>query len=318
MKYKLYHGTSSYLSLEVVHEEINKLKDEDPSLSLILLEADSSTPQKIIDAISSPSLFSKRRIVFLKRIYKNKEKKIITENILELLESRNGEDILFFWEDEKLRSNTKYYKFFKEKGRVEEINELNKRTFFSWLRKELERNDLKIDPSVIKELAERTNYDPERCSNELKKFKLNNEKRIIRKEDIEELTPDTIEKDIWGLIDAINSGDRIKSISILENLHTQTIDANYILSMLARNTRTVFLTKHLLKADKSSREISSILRIPPFTTPSIIKMANNSPIEKLETLYTKLSNLDYQIKTGKIDANLGISLITGSFASLSA
>ncbi|MFA5633661.1 MAG: DNA polymerase III subunit delta [Candidatus Dojkabacteria bacterium] len=318
MKYKLYHGTSSYLSLEVVHEEINKLKDEDPSLSLILLEADSSTPQKIIDTISSPSLFSKRRIVFLKRIYKNKEKKIITENILELLENRNGEDILFFWEDEKLRSNTKYYKFFKEKGKVEEVNELNKRTFFSWLRKELERNDLKIDPSVIKELAERTNYDPERCSNELKKFKLNNEKRIIRKEDIEELTPDTIEKDIWGLIDAINSGDRIKSISILENLHTQTIDANYILSMLARNTRTVFLTKHLLKADKSSREISSILRIPPFTTPSIIKMANNSPIEKLETLYTKLSNLDYQIKTGKIDANLGISLITGSFASLSA
>jgi len=318
VKYKLYHGTSSYLSLEVVHEEINKLKDEDPSLSLILLEADSSTPQKIIDTISSPSLFSKRRIVFLKRIYKNKEKKIITENILELLENRNGEDILFFWEDEKLRSNTKYYKFFKEKGKVEEVNELNKRTFFSWLRKELERNDLKIDPSVIKELAERTNYDPERCSNELKKFKLNNEKRIIRKEDIEELTPDTIEKDIWGLIDAINSGDRIKSISILENLHTQTIDANYILSMLARNTRTVFLTKHLLKADKSSREISSILRIPPFTTPSIIKMANNSPIEKLETLYTKLSNLDYQIKTGKIDANLGISLITGSFASLSA
>ncbi len=318
MKYKLYHGTSSYLSLEVVHEEINKLKDEDPSLSLILLEADSSTPQKIIDTISSPSLFSKRRIVFLKRIYKNKEKKIITENILELLENRNGEDILFFWEDEKLRSNTKYYKFFKEKGKVEEVNELNKRTFFSWLRKELERNDLKIDPSVIKELAERTNYDPERCSNELKKFKLNNEKRIIRKEDIEELTPDTIEKDIWSLIDAINSGDRIKSISILENLHTQTIDANYILSMLARNTRTVFLTKHLLKADKSSRDISSILRIPPFTTPSIIKMANNSPIEKLETLYTKLSNLDYQIKTGKIDASLGISLITGSFASLSA
>lgn len=46
-------------------------------------------------------------------------------------------------------------------------------------------------------------------------------------------------------------------------------------------------------------------------------MANNSNIEKLETLYIKLSNLDYQIKTGKINSDLGISLITGSFASLS-
>ena len=317
MKYKLYHGTSSFLSLEVVHHEINKLKEKDSSLSLTLVEADSSTPQKIIDTISSPSLFSKNRIIFLKRVNKNKEKKVITENVLELLKNETSKDILIFWEDEKVRSNSKYYKFFKEQDCIEEINELNKRTFFPWLRDELNRQKLKIDQSVIKELAEKTNYDPERCVNELKKFKLNNSEKIIKIEDIETFTSDTIEKDIWNLIDAINEGDKVKSISVLENLHTQTIDANYILSMLARNTRLVFLTKELLENGKSSREISSILRIPPFTTPSIIKMANNSPLEKLKILYIKLSNLDYQIKKGKIDPDLGISLITGSFASLS-
>lgn len=317
MKYKLYHGTSSYLSLEVVHEEINKLKNEDPLLSLTLLEADSSTPQKIIDTLSSPSLFSRKRILFLKRINRNKEKKIIIENVLELLKNENSDDILIFWEDEKVRSNTKYYKFFNETSCIEEINELNKRTFFKWLREELDRNNLKIDQSVIKDLAERTNYDPERCANELKKFKLNNAKKIIKKEDIEILTTDTIEKDIWNLIDAINEGDRVKSITVLENLHTQTVDANYILSMLARNTRIIFLTKSLLKNNKTSREISSILKIPPFTAPSIIKMANNSPVEKVKTLYIRLSNLDFQIKTGKIDPDLGISLIVGSFASIS-
>ena len=317
MEYKLYHGVSPYLSLRAVHEEIEKFKKEDPTLLLVLLNADSSTPQKIIDSISSPSLFSRRRIIFLKRINKNKEKKLLTENLLDLLGNEQGDDILIFWEDEKLRSNSKYYKFFKEKNCVEEINNLNKRTFFTWLRKELEQKNLKIDQTVIKEFAERTNYDPERCANELEKFKLNNSSKIIRKEDIEELTPDTLEKDIWSLIDAINEGDRVKSISVLENLHTQTIDANYILSMLVRNTRTIFLAKHLLEKGKTNSEISSILKIPPFTTPSITKMANNSNTEKLETLYIKLSNLDYQIKTGKINSDLGISLITGSFASLS-
>ena len=309
MKYKLYHGTSSYLSLEVAHKEIEKLLSEDSSLSLTLLEADSLPPQNIVDTISSPSLFSKNRILFLKRTYRNKEKKLITETILELIENNQSNDYIIFWEDQKIRSNTKYYKFFKEKKCLEELDNLNKRTFFTWLRKELEENGLKIDQSVIKDLAERTNYDPERCSNEIKKFKLNNENRIIRKEDIEILTPDTIEKDIWDLIDAINQGDKVKSISTLEKLSSQTMDPNYILSMLARNLRLVLLTKFLLRKGNDYRAISSELSIPPFTTPSLIKTAENSSDEKLKMLYTKLSNLDYQIKTGKIDANLGISLI---------
>ncbi|KUK75911.1 MAG: DNA polymerase III subunit delta, partial [candidate division WS6 bacterium 34_10] len=31
--------------------------------------------------------------------------------------------------------------------------------------------------------------------------------------------------------------------------------------------------------------------------------------EKIKLLYSKLSNLDYQIKTGKIEPNLGLTLI---------
>lgn len=311
MKYKLYHGASSYLSLEVVHREIKQRQKDNPEVNLTLLEADSLSAQKIIDSISSPSLFSKERIIFIKRIYRNKEKTEIIENIIELLQNENNSDFVIIWEDQKLRSNTKYLKFFKESKCVEEIDQLNKRTFFTWLRKELEENNLKIDQSVIKELAERTNYDPERCSNEIKKFILNNnnDKKIIKKEDIEELTADTIEKDIWELIDSINESDKSKSMTILEKLYSQTVDANYILAMLARNLRLVFLTKHLINEGKTSREISSLLKIPPFTTPNLIKTANNTSGDKLKTLYTKISNLDYKIKTGKINPNLGLSLI---------
>jgi DNA polymerase III subunit delta len=311
VKYKLYHGASSYLSLEVVHKEIENLTSKDSSLSLTLVEADTIPAQKIVDTISSPSLFSKKRIIFIKRMYRNKEKAALIENLLELLKNEESEDYIIIWEDQKIRSNTKYFKFFKEKKSVEELDQLNKRTFFTWLRKELEENKLKIDQSVIKDLAERTNYDPERCLNEIKKFKLNlnNENKIIRKEDVEIITANTIEKDIWELIDAINDGDKVRSMSTLERLSIQTVDANYILAMLARNLRLIFLTKHLLHKGKDSREISSSLKIPPFTTPNLIKTANNSSSERLKTLYTKISNLDYKIKTGKIDPNLGISLI---------
>lgn len=309
MEYKLYHGNSTYLSLEEVHSHLKKLKDENPTISADILEADSKTPMEIVDFLTSPSLFSTKRIILIKRLYRNKEKAILTEALVEILKEGKNDDQIIIWEDQKIRSNTKYYKFFKKNKAVEELNELNKRTFFTWLRKELDKQGLKIDQSVIKKLAERTNYDPERCKNEIEKFKLHNQDRIIREEDIEELTADTLEEEIWDLTDAINIQDKERSITILERLTSQGVDANYILSMLARNLRLLYLTKTLDEEGKGYKEISSALKIPPFTTPSLIKASKQYSEEKIKLLYSKLSNLDYQIKTGKIEPNLGLTLI---------
>ncbi len=309
MEYILYHGTSSYLSLEVAHSHIEEIKKKNPSTSVNIVDGDSINSQNIIDLLASPTLFSSSRTIFIKRTYRNKDRKELTENIVDILKEGKGDDLIIFWEDQKIRSNTKYYKFFKKQKAVEEISDLNKRTFFTWLRKELEKNHMKIDQTVIKELAERTNYDPERCKSQIEKFKLNNPDKIIEKEDIEILTADTLEKEIWDLTDAINQQDKEKSISILERLSSQSTDANYILAMLARNLRLLYLAKQLSDEGKSYKEISSLLKIPPFTTPSLIKASSQYSDKKIAFLYSKLSNLDFQIKTGKIEPNLGLTLI---------
>ncbi len=309
MKYILYHGTSSYLSLEAAHSHIEEIEKKDPSTTINIVDGDSINSQNIIDLLTSPTLFSSTRTIFIKRTYRNKDRKELTENIVDILKEGKGDDLIIFWEDQKIRSNTKYYKFFKKQKAVEEISDLNRRTFFTWLRKELEKNNMKIDQSVIKELAERTNYDPERCKSQIEKFKLNNPDKIIEKEDIEILTADTLEKEIWDLTDAINQQDKEKSISILERLSSQSTDANYILAMLARNLRLLYLAKQLSDEGKTYKEISSLLKIPPFTTPSLIKASSQYSNKKIVLLYSKLSNLDFQIKTGKIEPNLGLTLI---------
>lgn len=309
MKYILYHGNSSYLSLEAAHSYVEEIKEKDPSTSVSIIDGDSINSQNIIDLLTSPTLFTSSRTILIKRIYRNKDRKELTENIVEILKEGKGEDLIIFWEDQKIRSNTKYYKFFKKQKAVKEISNLNKRTFFTWLRKELEKNNMKIDQTVIKELAERTNYDPERCKSQIEKFKLNNPDKIIEKEDIEILTADTLEKEIWDLTDAINQQDKEKSISILERLSSQSTDANYILAMLARNLRLLYLAKELTNERKTYKEISSLLKIPPFTTPSLIKASSQYSNNKIALLYSKLSNLDFQIKTGKIEPYLGLTLI---------
>ncbi len=278
-------------------------------VEISFLEAETSDPNKIVDEILSQSLFSSTRIFILKRIYRNKKKELFLEKILNLIEQNTSKDIVLFWEDQKIKSNTKYYKFFLKGNNIEEQDALNKRTFIPWAKARIAKSELKIEANALKELSERTNYDPERLNMEIEKFRLNDEKKSISIDDVESLTTDTLERDIWSLIDAINESDTVKSMNILENLNKQSVDPNYIISMLARNLRLITLTKFLLEKDSSSREIASALKVPPFLVPNLIKGAKKYSNERLVTIFTKLSNLDFQIKTGQIDGVLGLTLI---------
>lgn len=298
MVYKLYHGSSPYLSLRALKQDIRSFSE----IRFQIINAEARDSQEIYDKIGSNSLFESKRGIIIKRLYKNKDKDRLIESILAIIEQSSSEDIIYFWEEEKVRVNTKYFKFFNKNSAVEEYDELNKRTFASWLKDELKNNGLEIDPTAQKMLAEKTNYDPERCANEIKKLKLDPES------DLRYVT-DTLEKDIWGLIDAINHKDRIQSMEILENLYKQNNDPNFILSMLARNLRIMTLVKYLNEQGKSFKEICSILRIPPFTLPSILDSSKGYEWKNIQQIYKKLANLDQQIKTGKIDGNLGLTLI---------
>ncbi len=298
MIYKLYHGSSPYLSLKALKQEIGSYSD----VEFQIVNAEARDAQSIFDLLGSQTLFVAQRGIIIKRLYKNKEKEKLIESILLLLKNSQSSDYIFFWEDEKVRSTTKYYKFFKEKSLVEQYDELNKRSFMSWLKEELDVNSLELDTNSQKMLAEKSNYDPERCANEIKKLKLDPDANL------EDIT-NTIERDIWGLIDAINTKDKAKSMEILENLYSQNNDPNYILSMLARNLRQLTLVKHLAGQNKSFKEMCSILRIPPFTLPQILNSSKQYELKNIVQIYKKLANLDFQIKTGKIDGQLGLTLI---------
>lgn len=305
----MYHGNSPFLSLEALNTKLEHLKATNPLVEISFLEAETSDPNKIVDEILSQSLFSSTRIFIIKRIYRNKKKELFLEKILNLIEQNTSKDIVLFWEDQKIKANTKYYKFFLKGNNIEEQDALNKRTFIPWAKARIAKSELKIEANALKELSERTNYDPERLNMEIEKFRLNDEKKSISIDDVESLTTDTLERDIWSLIDAINESDTVKSMNILENLNKQSVDPNYIISMLARNLRLITLTKFLLEKDSSSREIASALKVPPFLVPNLIKGAKKYSNERLVTIFTKLSNLDFQIKTGQIDGVLGLTLI---------
>jgi DNA polymerase-3 subunit delta len=303
--YKLYIGNEPFLSLREAHKYTNKIKDD--GFEYINIDVEKADITTVIDTISSQNLFSKQRVILLKRVYKNRKKDDLIQFLMDYLPNLSSDRIII-WEDQKVSSITRYVKFFKKDNKLEEYNKLNRRTFLTWARDEIKEKELTLDNNLISLLSELCNFNPERFENSIKKIKLL-EKENITTEDINLLSVDTLEKDIWELIDNINNstGNQIK---ILEKILSQGTDPNYIISMLARNLRLVTLTKELREKGYATREIASILKIPPFTIPALINASSKYSMEKIKTLYEKLSNLDYEIKVGRIEPALGLTLFS--------
>ena len=308
---KLFHGKDSFLSLRSVKEELRNLSNSESENSTI--DGDKITPETFSDILNTTSLFSKQRTLFVKRLYRNKDKKNILPMLLEYMEKGSSNTSIILWEDQKIRSTTKYYKHFQQEKSLEESPDLNKRSFLTWAQGEINDQKVNLEKDLIKILAERTNFNTETFVNEVKKLKLTG-KKVFKEEDIVDSSNDNLEYDIWKLIDSINSNSDIPNrMEILERVLSQELDINYIIAMLARNLRLVVQIKDLLGQDTGSREIASLLKIPPFTVPQLKNIANEYSSEKISLLYEKLSSLDYEIKKGRIEPSLGLTLLITRF-----
>lgn len=306
--FKLYHGNEQYLSIQGAKEALDKLTEQYPDWEVKIIEAETEESGLIVDQIITPDLFSPGKIVYIKRLYSNKDRENLLPAIVSHLENLSNTYVLI-WEDQKINAVTKYIKFFKEKKAIEEYNKLNKRQFVSWLKEELHKKGIEMPNPAIYLLSEYSNYTPERVMSEIEKFDLL-DKDEIKESDIRELISNTQEFDIWKFLDALNGKDKSeKPISIMEKLLNQGEDPMYMLAMINRNFRQLVQVKDMREKGSSSKEIASVLRIPPFTVPSLIGASENIAKKKLYILYEKLTSLDYQIKTGQIDAQLGLTLL---------
>lgn len=303
--YELYIGNEIYLSLTSAKSTVKKILEEN-QLEYIVIEADKSDGSKIIETISSQSIFENQRLFFVKRLYKNKDKENIIPLVLEFIEKNNDINIIF-WEDQKVNSITRYVKFFKTRNLLKENNRLNKPSFVKYAKEYVANNNLRADSESVNLLCKYSNYDPERLENNIKKIKLYLDDNIITPEAIQNTIQDTLEEDIWALLDEINSPIG-KPLIVLEKIFNQGIDSKYILPMIARNLRLLTMVKYMIENNKSYSEIASVLKIPPFTVGPLIDASRKYDWIKVRNKYEKLSNLDYEIKVGRIDPKLGLTL----------
>ncbi len=139
----------------------------------------------------------------------------------------------------------------------------------------------------------------------LKCYKLDNKK--ITKEDVLRMVPKPLEDKGYELTNAVLRGDKKRIFEIYEDFKTMNAASNLI-PMLLKKFQELYNVYNLTRAGVGQEEIANLFQVKPNVAYYMIKDAKTKSISDIKNNIDLLNKLELDIRTGKIDYELGIQL----------
>ena len=307
MVYILY-GKIDYLIKQEIENIFKNNNIGDIDISRYNLIEDSI--DKIINDCNSLSLFDNKKGIIVSNSYiftgstsKNKEQNIeVLENYLNNI--NENVILVFIVDNETIDQRKKITKLIQKNGVVKEYNNVDVnnlvKAFFE---------NYKINNDIIKLLISRVGENINLLYNEIQKIKIYKGNDLqITEDDILNLTCKTLEENNFKLIDSIINKNKVQAIELYEERLKSNEEPIAIIVSLANQIRIMYQVKGLFNQGHTENDIVSILGIHPYRVKLAIQKAKYYNLNDLLNYLGNLADLDYNIKIGNADKNLGLEL----------
>lgn len=305
----LLYGIEKYLIDEKIKDIIKENNLDNLDINRYNLE--NTLLQDIIDDASTISLFQNKKMIIVDNayIFATVNKKTLEQNtdlLIKYIENSNPNTILIFTLlKDKIDTRKKIATLIKKYGKIEEFNTINN---ISKIVIDL-FNPYKIDNKCINLLINRVGNNLSLISSEINKIKIYKDNDYnINEEDIINLTHKNIDMDIFKLIDNILYSKKKEALECLEEMIKYGEEPITITIMLANQIRIMYQSKNLIKKGYSEHEISNILEIHEYRVKKALEKSRNFTDKKILSKLEELADLDYNIKSGNTDKNIGLEL----------
>lgn len=209
-----------------------------------------------------------------------------------------------------INQSNEIYKMLKNVARIIDYPDPEEIELKGWIVRSFDANGIDIKDDALTLLLEYIGDDQARLSQEIDKLSSYVGKGgTIRKEDIKLLVPKNINNEIYLLIKAIINHDLALTNQIYDNLITHTKDSLTIFSLISNKFKELLSTYRLLKYGYSQSDIAKSYNVSTGKAYYIVQEARAFKLSDLEFYIDKLAELDYQIKSGKLDKTIGLELL---------
>lgn len=280
---------------DYVLEEIDKIVGE--SSNVISYDLDECSIKDAIIDLDTVSLFGKK-IVKVFGLDKIDDSDFLIKYFDNALDN-----VLILVSYKELDNRKKLTKVLKEKTEYKEIFSYD---FNGYVKERLD--GFKMDFMTINLLVSYCDGDIKRLFNELEKLKLYkfNEK-VITLDDVNRIVRKGYDSTIFNLIDEINSGNKEKIYSIYRELLMENETEEKILYTIANHYRLLYKVK-IKSMSMSDSEMIRVYRLHPYRLTKLKEQCRLVSREKILFMLKGLSDVDINVKSGKMDISTGMFL----------
>lgn len=250
------------------------------------------------------SMFKEKKLSIILNSFDDAEfKEGFLEQGKEFLES---DDIVVICQEGKINKNSALFKYLDKNAQSQEFEPLGYAKLKTWVKKEFEEYNARIDSQATDKLIEYIGNDLWRMSNEIKK--LASYDKNVEIANIKLLVRSSIETDIFKTIEAIARKDKKQALSLLHKHIGKGDSPIYLLSMINFQFRNLLIIKDLIEKSQPYYSIAKKSGLHPFVVKKAYYSAQQFSFQELKNIYEKIFKIDMQIKTGKVEPATALDL----------
>ena len=292
----------------LIKREIDKITNG--IIDVVKYDLSASNVSEVIEEASCMSLFGDKKVVIGENaLFLTGTNTSVNHDIDYLTSYVNAEnhdniEILTVVQD-KLDERKKIVKLLKKNVTIIHKETIDEKDLPKFVIKEFLNNGYKIDYKTASYFVDYVGKNVDILLSEINKMIIykDTDKEIFI-EDILNISSKGFNDNVFDLSDAIMKKDFKKIFSCYNDLMILKEEPIKIIALLASQFTLVYQSKLLSKEGFMSKDIASTLKVHPYRVK--LALEANYPDFELKDILKKLHNLDYEIKTGKVDKIVGL------------
>lgn len=313
----LFYGLESFLLEEAIRQiEERFVPFELRDFNLIRYDLSETPLETVIEEAETYPFLGEHKVIIVRdaRIFtamkEHNKVEHRLEALIDYLENPAAYSILLFCiEHEKLDERKKIVKRLKEKGKVISFQPLIEQDLQNWIKDQVLLLHVSIDPDAARLFIEKAGFSLHKLSQEIEKLAIYcGHGGTITKELVRTMITRTLEDNIFALTERVSKMKIDEALVILNDLFTQKEEPIKILMLLARQFRLMLQSKILHSKGYGQQQIASTLGSHPYPIKLALEGAQSFSISRLQAIMAELANLDYAMKTGQAEKELGLEL----------
>jgi DNA polymerase III subunit delta len=318
----LLHGDDEFAMTQFIADMETKVGDPGTAaMNITRLDGRTYNLDQLLSVASTMPFLARRRLVILsefsgrvsgetaRKSFTGMLEKVPATTALVLIEPKP----LTSWSDRKKGKLHWLEKWATQQGDgvlIKEFSLPKGRALIGWIQEQARQAGGQFAPQAAELLATLVDEDPRQANQEIHKLLTYvNYRRPVEPDDVQNLTADSNQGDIFAMVDAIGLQDSRTAASMLHRL-LETQEPISLFGMIVRQFRLLLLAREVLD---QGGDVPRQLHIHPFVADKISVQARRFRLSDLEAVYHRLVDLDEAIKTGKIEAEIGLDTFIATF-----